>query len=109
MDDFLWFSLIVGVLLVIWIFNLIRHRGIKGAMFGAEVLGTVGTLILSANPLAKSTVKVHRLNAADPSIGPYVGVELRFSSVLGAWEMKALPLTRAQARELAQLLSKAAG
>jgi hypothetical protein len=108
MDDFLWFTLIAGAILAFWLFNIVRHRGIRGAMFGAELGGTVGELTLSPNILAKSTVKVHRLNPNDSGKGPHVGVEFRFSSVLGAWEMRPVPLTRSQARDLAQLLAKAA-
>jgi hypothetical protein len=108
MDEFLWFVLIAGVIFAFWGFKIIKHRGVKGAMFGAELGDTVGELALSTNPLAKSTVKVHRLKGRDASTGPHVGVELRFSSVLGAWEMRPVSLTRAQARELANLLSRAA-
>jgi hypothetical protein len=103
-----WFILLFAVVLGVWIFNLIKHRGVKGAMFGAELRGTVGEMTLNANPLAKSTVKVHRLQPSDPSAGPHVGVELGFSSVLGAWEMRPVPLTRSQAQELAHLIAKAA-
>ena len=108
MDDSAWFWVIAGIVVAVWIFQMVRHRGFRGAMYGAEVSQTVGMLTLNPNRLAKSTVKVHRLSPRDPAAGPNVGMELGFSSVLGAWEMRPVALTKQQAKDLSKLLGEAA-
>jgi hypothetical protein len=77
-------------------------------MFGAAIRDTVGEVDVSSNAVAKEKLLIYRLDAADRANGRSVGLEIRFASWLGAYDMRPLPLTRAQARMLSQLLAKAA-
>jgi len=73
-DDFPWFAILFGIVLAAWIYKLVAHGGLRGAMFGARIKNTV---------------------------------ELR-ATTLASYRMQSVPLTKAQARALSQLLARAA-
>ena len=104
MDDFVWF-VIAGVAIVgAALFKIIKYRGVKAAMFGAQLVGTVGEVTVNANLFQEGcSVKVHRLKSPNASGGPHIGVEIDSS-----WEVPPVVLTRAQAQRLSKLLSQAA-
>jgi hypothetical protein len=100
---------IVGLAVLSLIVKLVRNRGFKGAMFGAPVQRLVGEIELRPRPrvMMTTTVKVHALEPSDPSRGPDVGIEVTRSAPL-AWTMSPVSLTKSEARELAELLARAA-
>jgi hypothetical protein len=100
---------VVGIAVLSFVVKLVRNRGFKGAMFGAPVQRLVGEMELRPQKRSMMTtrVKVHALEPQDPSRGPDVGIEVTRSAPL-AWTMSPVSLTKGEARELAELLARAA-
>lgn len=93
--------LVVGLMLA----KVVRHGGVKAAMFGAAVGRAVGEVPLSGGPrLGSHTVKVHVLEGTDKQ----VGVEIAARGPFG-FSMVPVSLSRSEARRLADLLLNAAG
>jgi hypothetical protein len=101
------FFIFFGVVAASMLFKSIKHRGWKGAMFGAPVVRQIGELELPRRGMVKTKLKLHVLDPSDAGEGPHVGVEL-IQSAIGSWEMKPVSLTRAEARRLAEELVRAA-
>lgn len=86
------------------LFRVVRHRGFKGAMFGARVERTVGEVNgVDAGPVS-SVVKVHALDRGDPERA--VGIEF-VSRSIGSYSMVPVTLSQAEARKLVSLLQSA--
>lgn len=100
------FIAILASVVAYFLFSIFRHGGFKGAMFGARVLGQVGEVSAPRRGFMSQKLKVHVLEAADPS-GPAIGIELS-SSGPGAWSMTPVSLTSSDARQLVRLLEQAA-
>jgi hypothetical protein len=103
-DDFPWFAIIFGVVVAVWIYKLVAHGGLRGAMFGARVKATVGEIDLNAGGFIKQKLLIYRLESGSDAD---IGLELR-ATTLASYQMQPVPLTKAQARTLSQLLAKAA-
>ena len=101
------FFMLFGAVAASMIFKVIKHRGWKGAMFGAPVREMLAELELSRRGMTKTKLKVNVLDPHDPGEGPHVGVEV-IHSTIGSWEMKPVSLTRAEARRFAEALLQAA-
>ena len=105
--DNVWIILaIVGVILLPNLYKAIRHRGFKGAMFGAPLVREIAELELSAGRLTRTTLRIHVLDPADRGDGPHVGIEV-VRSTFASWETSPISLTRTEARQLAEQLSRA--
>ncbi len=95
------FVLVLGLMLA----KVVRHGGVKAAMFGAAVGSSVGEVPLSGGPrLVSQTLKVHVLDGADKQ----VGVEIAARGPFG-FSMVPVALSRSEARHLADLLLTATG
>lgn len=95
------FVLVVGLMLT----KVVRHGGVKAAMFGAAMGRSVGEVPLAGGPrLGSQTVKVHVLESAEK----HVGVEIAARGPFG-FSMVPLSLSRSEARRLADLLLTAIG
>lgn len=88
-----------------FVFQMIKHGGLRGALFRARLVGTVGELDLGRRHGIRTRLKVHRLESRGAD-SPTVGVELVATSY-GSFGMMPISLTRDQATELAALLTKA--
>jgi hypothetical protein len=97
---------IVGLVLLHLVYQIIKNRGLRGAMFGAPVIRTIGELDLGRRGMVRTRLKVHRLQGTDTA-SPVVGIEFLMTT-LGSFGMTPLPLTRDQALTLSGLLSRAA-
>jgi hypothetical protein len=86
-------------------YSIIRHRGFKGALFGATVLSTVGEVEGQKRSFVSQKVKVHILGGESPA-DRSVGLELT-SSAPGSWSMTPIRLSMSEARSLITLLEKA--
>jgi hypothetical protein len=105
--DTWWIALVVfGAVLVPTIYKAVRNRGLRGAMFGAPLLQKIGELELSRGGLTKTKLRVHALDPRDRVDGPHVGIEV-VRSTFASWEMSPVSLTRSEARQLADELSRA--
>ncbi len=88
------------------LYRVIRHGGVKGAVFGSRILETHGEIEPSRRGLTATAVKVHSIES--DSVEPDVGLEL-VSRGGGKYHMTPVRLSRAEARRLAQLLQQATG
>jgi hypothetical protein len=103
--EYVFFALFVLALLY-FLTQVIKNRGLRGAMFGAPVVRTIGELDLGRRGMVHARLKVHRLETRD-TMSPEIGVEV-LSTTVGSIGAMPLPLTRAQALTLSTLLSQAA-
>lgn len=86
--------------------HLLRtHGSYKGVLFGARVAGLVGEINLAKAGYVTRKLLVYRLV---PGQAAEVGIELQ-ARALGSFQQEAIPMTKAEARRLAELLVKAAG
>lgn len=98
---FIPFVLVLGLMLT----KVVRHGGVKSAMFGAAVGRAVGEMpVSSESRVGSMTLKVHLLDGAEKQ----VGVEIAARGPFG-FNMVPLSLTRSEARRLADLLLTATG
>src|SRR6516225_5216489 len=90
-----WFGVLALVLLNV-VYQVVKNRGFKGAMFGAPVARTVGELDLGRIGGMRTTLRVHILQGRDAT-SPKVGLGLVSKSLTSA-SMGGIPLTSGQAR-----------
>jgi len=86
-------------------YAVIRHRGFKGAMFGATVLSSVGEVSGAKRFFISQKIKVHILGGESPT-DRSVGLEFT-SSGPGSWSMTPLRLSTSETRRLISLLEEA--
>ncbi len=101
--------LIFGVVFAAVAFNLLykmlKHGGVKGALFGAGIAETLGEVPGSGPRILNLAVRVHRLSggARDRAVG------LEFvAKSYASYQMFPVALSAADAARLAALLGKAA-
>lgn len=88
------------------LFRIVKHSGLKGALFGAAIGSTVGQVDLGGGALSRKRVKIHRLVSSSPD-EPVVGLEIA-QSPIGSFSMVPVALNREEAVTLARLLTEAA-
>lgn len=94
--------LMFGLLGFVFLYQLIRFKGLVGAKFGARVVGTVGEVEFGQRGMAGSKLRVVRLDGPkneEPTIG-IVGV----APFLAPYAISPFSLTQQQAKVLAHLL-----
>ena len=89
-----------------FLYQVIKKRGLRGAIFGAPIAQTVGELDLGKSGPMRTTLKLHRLESREPG-APTVGIEVVNRSVV-SYHMWPIRLTAEQASVLRELLSQAA-
>ena len=101
----------IAIFALIWvsfagwlILCMFRYGGFKGAMFGASIHETLGSISLRAPRWVRLSVKVHALSPHDPDKA--VGLEI-VGKTLASYQMTPLVLTVSEAEELAALLDAA--
>ena len=102
--EVLFFALFFGVI-AYFTYSIIRHRGFKGALFGAAVLSSVGEVVSPKRGFMSQKLKVHILGSESPT-DRSVGLELT-SSGPGSWSMTPIRLSTSEARKLIALLEEA--
>ena len=100
------FFALFGLVVAHFVYRILRHGGLRGALFGARVAQTIGELELGRRGVTRLRLKVHRLEATEAG-SPSIGIELASSSISGAG-MVPIALTTEQAQTLAALLLNAA-
>lgn len=88
-----------------FVYQAMKNRGLKGAMFGARITRTVGELDLGKTGPMRTMLKLHRLESREPG-APTVGIEVVNRSV-ASYHMLPIRLTSEQAAVLRELLSQA--
>lgn len=99
------FFVVFGLMLAYFAFQVFRNRGLRGAMFGARVMRTVGELDLGRSGMVRRRLKVHCLKPHGAA-SPNIGVEFLATS-FGGFGMTPVALTGEQANRLAALLTQA--
>jgi len=97
---------IFGAVVIHLLYQAISKGGLRGALFGAPVIRTVGAIDLGRKGPFRTTLNVLCLEAR-ASDSPTVGIEVVYSTI-GSFSMSPVSLTREQAQELSALLSRAA-
>jgi len=101
---FVIFILVAGNLL----YQIIKNRGWRGAMFGAPTRSPTCEMELKGRGMmVRSKLRLHVLDPRDPVEGPHVGIEV-IHSTIGSWTMNPVSLSREEARKLAEELTRAA-
>ena len=103
----LFFFAVAGLVPAHFVYRIVQHGGVRGAMFGARVDRTVGVLELGRRGMKQLQLKVHQLEAPDAG-SPSIGIEL-MSTSFGAAGMMPIALTTEEAQALAGLLMEASG
>lgn len=94
------FAFVAGSFVV----KIFKHGGLKSAMFGAPIVGTVGEASGGGGKLMKLAVKVHRLGGSSPEKA--IGLEFVAKS-FASYQMLPVTLSVAEAQRLSQLLQTA--
>lgn len=87
-----------------FVVRILKHGGLKAAMFGAPIDSTVGEVSGSGGRVMSLTVRVHRLGGGSPE--KVIGLEWVARS-FASYQMLPLTLSRAEAQKLCQLLQAA--
>jgi hypothetical protein len=88
-----------------FVYQAVKKRGLKGAIFGASITRTVGELDLGKSGPMRTILKVHSLESLKPG-APTVGIEVVTRSVL-SYHMWPIRLTSEQAGAFRELLHQA--
>ena len=99
------FVVVFGGFVLYFVVSMIRHGGIKDAMFGASIDDTLGEVELGSSRFSSQKIKVHVLGRRS-LLEPAVGLELSMSSA-GSWSMTPITLSSDEARRLISLLERA--
>ncbi len=98
-----WFWVVFAGIAAYFAFNVFRRGGLKGALFNAEILGTVAEIEAIGPHVIKQVLKVHTLRRNG---NRFVGVEVVSKSV-ASYETLPVVLTPAQAQDLISALHRA--
>ena len=94
------FALVVGS----FIYKVLKHGGLKAAMFGAPIASTIGEVKGGGVKFMNIAVKVHTLGGG--STDKAVGLELVAKSV-ASYQMMPVTLSVSEAKKLVTLLQSA--
>lgn len=102
--EYIFLAGFIGVL-GYFVYRIIRYKGFKGAMFGAEILETFGEVSGSKSGFVSVSLKVHALSGPD-ALHSLVGLEVVARSGL-SYQMSPMTLERSEAQKLISLLERA--
>jgi hypothetical protein len=94
-----------GVLVLFFLYRIIKFRGFRGAIFGAAIDRTLGELDLGRRGLLRTRLRVVRLDVDDPD-SPPIGLEVVSTTFLG-YHIHPVVLSVAHATNLQNLLARA--
>ena len=102
-DDLFWVAF-AGIALF-FVFRIVRHGGLKAAMFGAKIERTVGEVQGERQAGVRTQLKVHALSGTSGERA--IGIEFVAKSPL-SYSMVQITLSPSEAQRLALLLQSAA-
>ena len=105
MDGWFWciWAAVVVVPLVFIAVQVIRYRGLKGAMLRGRIEKTFGELEFEVSFAIRSRIRVHRISS---KTGVMIGLEVAKSGLCG-FDMTPFRMTRDETKDLIALLGKA--
>jgi len=98
------FFIVFGAIASYFLYSVIRHGGLRGAIFGAKISSSIGEVSGYKRGLVSQKLKVHLLETDDHA-APRVGIELT-SSAPGSWNTVPIRLSDDGVRELISLLEQ---
>jgi hypothetical protein len=101
------FFVVFGVVVISMVYQVFKHGGFRGALFGARVDRLIGEIQLQRRGIVSTKLKVHKLVAGEEGRSPDIGLEV-IHTTFGLWQMSPVSLTKREAQQLADLLSRAA-
>jgi hypothetical protein len=90
------------IVITAFLYQIIKYRGIKGALLRGRITQTIGEIELSSPALTSRLLKIHILESSDYKIG----IEITSKAPFGI-SMIPISMTIEQAIELNRLLSHA--
>lgn len=99
--EIIFLSMFVGIVLI-FILNIVRRDGFKGAMFNAKVARTVGEVQGLGPSLVRTKIKIHLL---ERNAEKFVGLEFVATSIM-SYEMMPVTLEVNEARNLIAALEQ---
>lgn len=102
--EHLFWLVFVGIFLF-FAYRMFKYKGLKGAMFGAEIVNTVGEVQGKGQGPLSLALKVHSLKPETTSQS-LVGIELVAKSI-ASYEMMPITLSASEAQHLITLLERA--
>lgn len=103
MEDLFW-PAFVGIILF-FAYRMFKYKGLKGAIFGAEIVNTVGEVQGKSQGPVSLALKVHSLKP-DATSQSLVGIELVAKSI-ASHQMMPITLSVSEAQQLISLLERA--
>ncbi len=100
------FFAIFAVVALSFLYRIVKHGGFKGAMFGADIVRTVGEVECAGQSMMGTVVKVHVLGGGASERA--VGLEI-VSKSFASYQMFPVTLSAPEARKLSTLLQTATG
>jgi len=97
---------VFAAVVIFFVWRWVRSGSLTGAMLGGSIEKEFGEITLEGGALHSQALKVYAMKS--PSGENFVGVSLVAKAPLAA-SMTPFKLSRAQAQELATLLSRASG
>lgn len=88
-----------------FVYRIFKHKGFKGAMFGAHILNTLGEVNGKSQGPMSILLKVHSLGSDTPH-EILVGIEVIAKS-FASWQMMPVTLTASETQQLVSLLQRA--
>ncbi|HTR01132.1 MAG TPA: hypothetical protein VMH83_14125 [Candidatus Acidoferrum sp.] len=98
------FYAIIAIVVVSFVYKIVRYGGFKAAMFGASIKRTIGEVSDSGSRFGRLTLKVHELE--DSKGEKAVGLEL-VAKTIGSYSMTPVTLDRTEVKNLIDLLNRA--
>ncbi|MBI2174918.1 MAG: hypothetical protein HYU33_06960 [Candidatus Omnitrophica bacterium] len=86
-------------------YRILKHKGFKGAMFGARIVNTIGEVSGKSQGPISVLLKVHSLGSDAPH-EILVGIEVVAKS-FASWQMMPVTLTASETQQLMSLLERA--
>ena len=100
------FWLMIAGFLGAFAYRFLKYKGFKGAMFGGEIVHTIGEVEGKRQFGGRPVLKVHVLRSPE-SADAEVGLEF-VAKTFASYQMMPITLARAEASKLASLLAEAA-
>ena len=99
------FQIVFVSILIFFLYRTFKYKSLKGAMFGAEILHTVGEVQGKGQSFLSLALKVHTLKSDRVSHG-LVGIEIVAKS-FASYQMMPVTLQTTEAQKLITLLESA--
>jgi hypothetical protein len=99
------FGAVFVAIIAYFLYRMVRYKGFRGSMFGAEIIRTLGEVEGRKMGPMRLVLRVHALRSQDAP-DKNVGLEFVAKSLLG-YQMTPIALSNTEAMQLVGLLQRA--